>query len=90
MAKLMEIETSFDSGSPAAAAPAAVTIDPDRYQKFMTINPIQDYFNIPKSEYLMQTREQRLPLMEKYYKNMVNGKFVLICKNVHADIVCFR
>lgn len=72
MEKLMEIEGNYAVDSTGSTND--VEIDIDKYQKFMSINPIWDYFNIPKNEYLMQTREQRVPLIQKYYKSMVNGK----------------
>ena len=68
----MEIEGNYAVDSTGSTND--VEIDIDKYQKFMSINPIWDYFNIPKNEYLMQTREQRVPLIQKYYKSMVNGK----------------
>ena len=73
----MEIESSFDSGASSSNATETV-IDLDRYQKFMSINTIWSFFNIPKSEYMMQTKELRVPLIEKYYKHTVNVKNICL------------
>ena len=72
MDKIIELEMQFDSAQPAAAVQQSLVINPDKYQKFMAVNPVWSFYNMSKNDYLSLGQEARASFIEKYYKHMIN------------------
>ena len=84
MDKLIAVEEmQFDSSNPKID----FEVDPVKYCKYLTINPIWDFLSLSKDEYFNLSAGDRKPYIEKYYKHMLNGKnhffllyfFICIC-----------
>ena len=67
----------FDSPAvPTASQEVDFEVDPDKYRKFLTINPIWNFLSLSRNEYLNLSIGDRKSHIEKYYKYMLNGKIV--------------
>ena len=76
MDKIMDLELAFDSTQPSTVQSQSLNINPEKYQKFMALNPVWSFFNISRQDYLSLSQEARANFIEKYYKHMLNGKYV--------------
>ena len=71
MDKLIAVEEmQFDSSNQKVD----FEVDPVKYRKYLTINPIWDFLSLSKDEYFNLSVGDRKPYIEKYYKHMLNGK----------------
>ena len=82
MDKLIAIE-EMDFDSPAVSTAnqkVDFEIDPDKYSKYLTINPIWNFLSLSKDEYFNLGIGDRKSHIESYYKHMLNGKnYCFIC-----------
>ena len=76
MDKLIAVEEmQFDSAVvPTANQKVDFEVDPDKYRKYLTINPIWNFLSLSREEYLNLSIGDRKSHIEKYYKHMLNGK----------------
>ena len=77
MDKLLEVEEFFFD-SPVATANVAENADfevnPDKYRKFLQINPIWSFIGLSKQEYFKLSVQEKSSHIHKYYKHMLNSK----------------
>ena len=83
MDKLIAVkEMQFDSAVvPTANQKIDFEVDPDKYCKYLTINPIWNFLSLSREEYFNLSVSDRKSYIEKYYKHMMNGKN--LCFVVH-------
>ena len=76
MDKLIEVEQmQFDSPAVSTAKQQVdFEVDPDKYRKYLTINPIWNFLSLSKEQYFNLSISERKSSIEKYYKHMLNGK----------------
>ena len=76
MDKLIAIEEmEFDSPAVSTANQKVdFEIDPDKYRKYLTVNPIWNFLSLSKDEYFNLSIGDRKSHIENYYKHMLNGK----------------
>ena len=89
MDKLIAVEEmQFDSPVVSTANQEVdFEVDPVKYRKYLTINPIWNFLSLSREEYFNLSVGDRKPHIEKYYKHMLNGKnyffrcllFFIIC-----------
>ena len=76
MDKLIAVEEmQFDSVIESTANQEVdFEIDPDKYRKYLTVNPIWNFLSLSRDEYFNLSIGDRKNHIEKYYKHMLNGK----------------
>ena len=70
MEKLMEIADKQATSEKTSQT----TVNPDLFQKFMDINSVWDFHGISKGDYFLKSNQEKVPIIETYYKHMVNGE----------------
>ena len=85
MDKLLAVEEmELDSVTSTSNQKVDFEIDPDKYRKYLNINPIWSFLSLSKDEYFNLSISDRKSHIENYYRYMWNGKnrffcFVSIC-----------
>ena len=75
MDKLLAIEEmEFDSVASTSNQKVDFEIDPDKYRKYLNINPIWSFLSLSKDEYFNLSISDRKSHIENYYRYMLNGK----------------
>ena len=75
MDKLIAIEEmDFDSSAVSTNQKDDFEIDPDKYRKYLSINPIWNFLSLSKDEYFNLSISDRKSHIENYYRHMLNGK----------------
>ena len=78
MDKLLAVEEmDFDSATSTTAATTQKVdfeVDPDKYRKYLNINPIWNFLGLSKNEYFNLSVSDRKSHIENYYRHMLNGK----------------
>ena len=93
MDKLIAVEEmQFDSPVVSTANQEVdFEVDPDKYRKYLTINPIWNFLSLSREEYFNLSIGDRKSYIEKYYKHMLNGKnhFYFSLFIIFLLIICF-
>ena len=91
MDKLFAVEQmDFDSTTSTTNQKVDFEIDPDKYRKYLNINPIWNFVGLSKDEYFNLNISDRKYHIENYYRHMSNGKnrcFVLFCFYLYFGLV---
>ena len=75
MDKLLAVEEmDFDSATSTTNQKVDFEVDPDKYRKYLNINPIWNFLSLSKDEYFNLNASDRKSHIEKYYRHMLNGK----------------
>ena len=76
MDKLIAIEEmEFDSSATSTVNQKVdFQIDPAKYRKYLSVNPIWNFLSLSKDEYFKLSIDDRKMHIENYYKHMLNGK----------------
>ena len=75
MDKLLAVgEIDFDSAASTTNQKVDFEVDPDRYRKYLNINPIWNFLSLSKDEYFNLSISDRKSHIENYYRHMLNGK----------------
>ena len=78
MDKLLEVEEFFFDSPVATTTNVAENTDfevkPEKYRKFLQINPIWSFIGLSKQEYFNLSIQEKTSHIHKYYKHMLNGK----------------
>ena len=75
MDKLLAVEEmDFDSVASTTNQKVDFEVEPDRYRKYLNINPIWNFLSLSKDEYFNLSISDRKSHIENYYRHMLNGK----------------
>ena len=91
MDKLIAVEEMQFHSSVVSTANQEVDfeVDPDKYRKYLTINPIWNFLSLSREEYFNLSVGDRKLHIEKYYKHMLNGKNHFFVVYYFLLIICF-
>ena len=73
MDKLMQSADQAASENTSSSS-TSMTVSPDKFQIFMKKNPIWNFFQICKSDYMGMPEVERAKLIDNYYRHMSDGK----------------
>ena len=71
MDKLMEIANQQASQNSTSTTTA---VNPDKFNSFMKQNPIWNFYEISKSDYLVLPKNKKMQLIDCYCRHMNDGK----------------
>lgn len=74
MDKLMEIADQATSDVASSSSTSSMAISLEKFSGFMKQNPIWNFCEITKSDYIVMPETEKLKLIEGYYKHMNDGK----------------
>ena len=84
----MEIaDQQASQNSTSTTTTTATAISPEKFNSFMRQNPILNFYEISKSDYLMMPENEKIQLIDRYYKHMNDGKSKFIFTSC---LVCLR
>ena len=58
------------------ASPQINNIDAEKFSTFMKRNPIWQFYSLTQDCYLQKTNEEKIRLIDNYYKSMMEGKIL--------------
>ena len=62
------------SESSSFSSNQAQSIDSEQFSLFMQRKPIWQFYSLTQDCYLQKTNQEKIPLIENYYKSMMEGK----------------
>ena len=66
--------------SESSSSTQGQSIDPEQFSIFMQRKPIWQFYSLTQDCYLQKTNQEKIRLIENYYKSMMEGKFFLQLK----------
>ena len=85
----MEIADQQASQNSASTTTTTTTaVNPEKFNSFLKQNPIWNFYEISKSDYLMMPENEKMQLIDCYYKHMNDGKSKFIF-NVMFDLSAY-
>ena len=88
MEKLMEIANQQASQNSTSTTTTTTTaVNPKKFNSFMKQNSIWNFYEISKSDYLMMPENEKIQLIDRYYKHMNDGKSKFIFTSC---LICLR
>ena len=73
MDKLMQIADQAASENTSSLT-ASMTVCPEKFSALMKQNPIWNFYEISKSDYMAMPDGEKMKLIDGYYKHMSDGK----------------
>ena len=60
------------------ASPQPIDIDAEKFSTFMQRKPIWQFYSLTQDCYLQKTNEEKIRLIDNYFKSMMEGKIVFL------------
>ena len=84
----MEIaDQQASQNSTSTTTTTTTALNPEKFNSFMKQNPIWNFYEISKSDYLMMPENEKMQLIDCYYKHMNDGKSKFIFTSC---LICLR
>ena len=84
----MEItDQQASQNSTSTTTTTTTAVNPEKFNSFMKQNPIWNFYEISKSDYLMMPENKKMQLIDCYYKHMNDGKSKFIFRSC---LICLR
>ena len=75
MDKLMEIADQHATAANISnSTPSVNDFNQELFDGFMQKNPIWDFYQVSKDEYLSKSKEEKFSLLNNYYRHMKDGE----------------
>ena len=73
------------SESSATVTAQGQSIDAEQFSLFMQRKPIWEFYSLTQDCYLQKTNQEKIRLIQNYYKSMMDGKFSF---NYNKQFLC--